>query len=123
MTGLPATKTVPPTLTDTEEIFQELFKRNDWTDYAPIILPTEQKVEAMLAGTKRKPTDAVSRNDMLPGARQCTVKNVAIAAVMAGASTFHVSGHPVCGRFRHAGLVFCFVYKCDIRRRPNAQRA
>jgi hypothetical protein len=85
MTGLPATKAVPPTLTDTEENLQELFKRNDWTDYAPIILPTEQRVEAMLAGTKRKPTDMVSRNDMLPGARQCTVKNVAIAAVMAGA--------------------------------------
>ena len=41
MTGLPATKAVPPTLTDTEENLQELFKRNDWTDYAPIILPTE----------------------------------------------------------------------------------
>jgi hypothetical protein len=38
---------------DTEENLQQLFRENHWTDYLPIVLRTEQRVEAMLAGTSR----------------------------------------------------------------------
>ena len=32
---------------------QQLFKDKDWTDYNPIILPTEERVTAMLKGTSQ----------------------------------------------------------------------
>lgn len=72
---------------DTEENLQRLFIENQWTDYLPIILPTEEKVEKMLAGTSHSPDEAVGR--MRPtGPREAweyTVEKVAINAVMAGA--------------------------------------
>src|SRR3990172_9429790 len=43
---------LPP---DTEENLQRLFKDKEWTDYNPIILPTEERVKRMLAGTSHKP--------------------------------------------------------------------
>ena len=36
---------------DTEENLHRLFLDNDWTDKLPIVLPTEERVAAMLAGT------------------------------------------------------------------------
>src|SRR5437899_8551616 len=60
---------------------------NRWTDYLPIVLPTEERVAAMLAGTRRKPDDVVGR--MRPThhreAWEYTVEKVAVNAVMAGA--------------------------------------
>src|SRR5919197_1589818 len=40
---------------DTEENLHRLFQDNHWTDYLPIILPTEERVAAMLAHTSAKP--------------------------------------------------------------------
>ena len=46
---------------DTEERLQRQFLENDWTDGLPIVLPTEQRVAAMLAATSRKPDEIVGR--------------------------------------------------------------
>ena len=40
---------------DTAENLERLFLENRWTDMLPIVLPTEERVQAMLAGTRRKP--------------------------------------------------------------------
>jgi hypothetical protein len=72
---------------DTEENLQRLFKKNDWTDYLPITLPTESRVAAMLKGTSRKPVEVVKTLTWPGGARQLTIEKTAVCAVMAGAST------------------------------------
>jgi hypothetical protein len=73
--------------TDTEDVFQELFRNSGWTLYLPIIIPTEERVEAMLKGTSRKPEEPVG--EMAPSSPHekwsYTVEQVAINAVMAGA--------------------------------------
>ena len=46
---------------DTEENLHELFRDNHWTDYLPIVLPTEERVEAMLAGTSQSPDEVVGK--------------------------------------------------------------
>jgi hypothetical protein len=72
---------------DTEDNLRALFERNWWTDFLPIVLPTEERVQAMLAGTSREPNDVVGR--MQPtenrGLWEYTVEKVAVNAVMAGA--------------------------------------
>ena len=72
---------------DTEDNLHELFLRNNWTDKLPIVLPTRERVAAMLAGTSRKPDEVVGR--MQPtlnrGMWEYTVEKVAVNAVMAGA--------------------------------------
>lgn len=92
--GLPAAKDEPyerntPRLCapDTEDKLRALFERNRWTDFLPILLPTEERVQAMLRGTRRKPDEVVGR--MQPtdnrGLWEYTVEKVAVNAVMAGA--------------------------------------
>lgn len=72
---------------DTEDNLHALFERNRWTDFLPIVLPTEERVQAMLRGTRRKPDEVVGR--MQPtdnrGLWEYTVEKVAVNAVMAGA--------------------------------------
>jgi hypothetical protein len=72
---------------DSEEALQELFLDNNWTDKLPIVLPTEERVAAMLAHTSRKPQEIVGR--MQPTANrglwEYTVEKVAVNAVMSGA--------------------------------------
>jgi hypothetical protein len=65
---------------DTVENLQKYFMDNAMTDYMPIIIPTEAKVEAMLKGTSHQPDEAVGR----AGGWHYTVKQVAVNAVMAG---------------------------------------
>jgi hypothetical protein len=71
---------------DMEEDLHRAFRERGWTDYLPIVLPTEERVEAMLAGTSRRPDEVVGR--MRPtGYRELweyTVEKVAVNAVMAG---------------------------------------
>ncbi|MGZ5897006.1 MAG: UGSC family (seleno)protein, partial [Xanthobacteraceae bacterium] len=72
---------------DTEENLNELFIRNRWTDFLPIVLPTEERVEKMLKATK------VTRDKMVGKLRptafrefwEFDVEKVAVNAVMAGA--------------------------------------
>ncbi|MCW2389225.1 hypothetical protein M2333_002271 [Sphingobium sp. B11D3B] len=69
-----------------EDALHKLFLDNDWTDKLPIVLPTEERVAAMLAHTSRKPDEIVGR--MQPTANrglwEYTVEKVAVNAVMAG---------------------------------------
>ena len=73
---------LPP---DTEEHLQHLFKEKDWTDYYPVILPTEERVAEMLRGTSHKPDEVVKTITWPGGARPLTVEKAAVCAVMAGA--------------------------------------
>jgi hypothetical protein len=70
---------------DTEENLRRFFKEKDWTDYNPIILPTGEKVNAMLEGTSRQPDEVVVVLTWPGGERKFTVEKAAICAVMAGA--------------------------------------
>ena len=54
----------------------------DWSDGIPVVPPTPQLVERMLAGTNRSPQDVLMV--MEPGFGVATVEKVAINAVMAG---------------------------------------
>ena len=76
--GAPQPRLLKP---DTEANLQRLFKEKEWTDFNPIILPTEERVAAMLKGTSHKPNEAVSKM----GSRELTVEKAAAIAVMAGA--------------------------------------
>ncbi len=79
----PEPRFLPP---DTEDNLQRLFKDKGWTDYNPIILPTEERVAAMLKGTSHKPNELIKKDSGVFGQiRPCTVEKVAIIAVMAGA--------------------------------------
>ena len=69
----------------TEEDLQEFFKEKDWTDYLPVVLPTEERVAAMLKGTSHKPFEMVKTLAWPGGGRRLTVEKVAVSAVMAGA--------------------------------------
>lgn len=71
----------------TEDALRALFEANRWTDYLPIVLPTEERVAAMLAGTSRRPDEVVGRMQPTPnrGLWEYTVEKVAVNAVMAGA--------------------------------------
>jgi len=73
---------------DTEENLHRLFHANHWTDYLPIILPTEERVAAMLGHTSHKPDEVVGhmRSTHFREYWQYTVEKVAVNAVMAGAS-------------------------------------
>src|ERR1700694_835261 len=72
---------------DTEGKLHHLFLENHWTDTLPIILPTEERVAAMLAGTHRKPDEVVGhmRPTQFREYWEYTVEKVAVNAVMAGA--------------------------------------
>lgn len=72
---------------DCEEGLQAQFRENGWTDQLPIILPTAERVEAMLEGTSRNPDEVVGalRPTSEREAWSFTVEKVAVNAVMAGA--------------------------------------
>jgi len=73
---------------DTAENLQKLFQEKGMTDYLPIVLPTEEKVDLMLKATSHKPDEIVGKISPTPGVYEYwsyTVKQVAVNAVMAGA--------------------------------------
>jgi hypothetical protein len=61
---------------------QEALQARGWTDGLPVVPPTEARVLAMLAGTKRAPDEVVAI--VPPDLGTCTVEKAAINAVMAG---------------------------------------
>jgi hypothetical protein len=84
----PESRLLPP---DTEDNLQRLFKDKFWTDFNPVVLPTEERVAAMLKGTSHKPDEVVKANSGTFGTnRPFTVEKVAIIAVMAGAKPEHL---------------------------------
>jgi hypothetical protein len=72
---------------DSEERLHRLFEENYWTDFLPITLPTEARVEAMLKGTSHPPDKIVGRlrPTVFREFWEFTVEKVAVNAVMAGA--------------------------------------
>ena len=71
----------------TEDALRRRFEDERWTDFLPIVLPTEERVEAMLAGTSRGRDEVVGqmRPTQYREAWEYTVEKVAVNAVMAGA--------------------------------------
>lgn len=87
-TGETRPSTGPATFSDTPENLQRFFADNNMTDFQPIILPTDDKVEAMLKGTSHSPDEIVGKMSAAHGAFpewSYNVRQVAINAVMAGA--------------------------------------
>jgi hypothetical protein len=72
---------------DTEDHLHRSFLDRGWTDMLPIVLPTEERVAAMLAQTHRKPDETVGRmrSTHFREHWEYTVEKVAVNAVMAGA--------------------------------------
>jgi hypothetical protein len=86
LTGLPEGTAEPRLLPpDSEDNLQEYFRSRDLTDHLPVVLPTEERVAAMLKGTSHKPDEVVKNLNWPGGGRKLTVEKVAVAAVMAGA--------------------------------------
>jgi hypothetical protein len=77
----------PATFTDTADNLQKKFLENRWTDFMPVILPTEQYVNEMLKATSHAPDEQLGRMAPTGGVFESwtyTVKTAAINAVMAG---------------------------------------
>ena len=77
----------PATFTDTPDNLQRMFLEKRMTDFMPIILPTEEKVNEMLKATSHGPDEVVGK--MAPTFSvfefwTYTVKEAAVNAVMAG---------------------------------------
>jgi hypothetical protein len=72
---------------NTEDNLQRLFYEKGWTDGLPIILPTEERVQKMLAGTSASPDEVVAESFSFATQEviKYTVEHVAVIAVMAGA--------------------------------------
>src|SRR4029079_12975720 len=70
-----------------EAELNRLFLDNNWTDKLPIVLPTVERVAEMLRHTSRKPDEIVGHHTATHFREvwECTVEQVAVNAVMAGA--------------------------------------
>ncbi|MBN1906880.1 MAG: hypothetical protein JW927_17500 [Deltaproteobacteria bacterium] len=78
----------PETFTGTEDELQQMFLEKRYTDFLPIILPTKEKVDEMLAGTSHDPEEKLGEMSPFKPTFESwsyTVKIAAINAVMAGA--------------------------------------
>ncbi len=60
----------------------EFFFDKPWSDGLPVVIPTEERIEHMLTGTRRNPEEAVG--NVPPIDETATVRTVAAHAVMAG---------------------------------------
>ncbi|HZC14012.1 MAG TPA: UGSC family (seleno)protein [Thermoleophilaceae bacterium] len=76
---------------DSEEEMRALFEERRYTDFLPIVLPTEERVERMLAGTSHAPDEMVGKMRPTIGMEfwHYDVERVAVNAVMAGAEPEH----------------------------------
>jgi len=71
----------------TEEQLNQQFLDNNWTDKLPVVLPTVERVAEMMKHTSRKGDEVVGHHAATHFREvwQCTVEQVAVNAVMAGA--------------------------------------
>jgi len=76
---------------DGEAEMNELFRERRYTDFLPIVLPTEEHVERRLAGTSHPPDEMVGKLRPTIGMEHWhfDVEKVAVNAVMAGAAPEH----------------------------------
>jgi hypothetical protein len=70
------------------DAMQADFLARGWSDGFPLVAPTRQAVDAMLAGTRRAPDDVIATLE--PGFGVATVLKLAVNAVMAGARPEHL---------------------------------
>ena len=78
----------PETFTDTPENLHKMFLEKRMTDFLPIVLPTEEKVNEMLKATSHRPDAVLGKMAPTMGVFEnwtYTVKDAAVNAVMAGA--------------------------------------
>jgi len=68
-------------MTDPMDEF-EFFLEKPWSDGLPVVTPTEERIERMLAGTRRDPEELIGV--VPPANEEATVRAVAAHAVMAG---------------------------------------
>jgi len=73
---------------DAFEQMNRLCLERGWGDGFPLWAPTRERVDAMLAGTRRAPTDVIAT--LPPGMGLATVEKIAINAVMAGCKPEHL---------------------------------
>jgi hypothetical protein len=87
--GAPRPRLLKP---DTEDNLHRVFLENGWTDGAPIVLPTEERVAWMLQGTAADPSEIVGQMTVTIHQEKLeyTVEKVAVNAVMAGAGPQHL---------------------------------
>ncbi len=92
---------------DTEDNLQDLFYQRGWTDGSPIILPTEERVARMLAGTGASPDDVVAEVFQFETGElaRYTVRNTAVIAVMAGAKPEYFPVILAIASARHTSLM------------------
>ena len=79
-------KTETPPTVETHEAFDavnDYFYERGWTDGLPIVPPTEERVQAMLAGMPWRKSDAPI-NIVPPRMGHATMRQIAVNAVMAG---------------------------------------
>ncbi len=67
---------------DLHTAFNRLCRKRRWSDGLPVVPPTRDRVERMLAQTSRAPQDIVAK--LAPGFGAATVEAIAINAVLAG---------------------------------------
>jgi hypothetical protein len=72
----------------TLEEVQQFFQNRGWTDGLPIIPPTEDAVQKMLAGTSHPPDEIIGL--IPPESWEANVEKVAVNAVMAGCKPQHM---------------------------------
>jgi hypothetical protein len=71
-----------------EDEAAEAYHARRWTDGLPIVLPTADRVRAMIAGSGRPASDVIAV--VPPRWAEATVENIAINAVMAGCPPSHM---------------------------------
>jgi hypothetical protein len=74
--------------TDSPEALYELFEARGWGDGLPIVPPTPERVDAMLAGDPRDPDEVLAV--LPPRFGLCTRRMVAVNAVLAGCRPEHL---------------------------------
>ena len=72
----------------TDDEVQEAYHQRRWTDGLPIVLPTPERVQAMIAGAGRRGSEVVAV--IPPRWAEATVESIAINAVMAGCRPVHM---------------------------------
>ncbi len=69
-------------VTDEFEAVQRMYLERGWTDGLPVVPPTPDRVETMLAGTDLPPQQVLA--ELPPTWGAATVEKLAVNAVMAG---------------------------------------
>ncbi len=73
---------------DDLDAINKLYRERRWSDGLPIVPPTQDRVERMLAGTRRRRNEVIAV--LPPGFGEATVERIAINAVMAGCEAAHL---------------------------------